>query len=97
MLFIIENTTDNSFGLLVSVDINGKNKRPNRWGWDLFTFEIKDGEVIPVGESETSYSSWKNNPANYCNNSTDSPYNGITCASFATTEKDYFKKTYGGK
>ena len=26
--------------ILISVDINGKNKNPNRWGWDLFTFEL---------------------------------------------------------
>ena len=54
MLFVIENPANNPNGLLVSIDINGKNNRPNKWGWDLFTFEIVKGDVLPVGAPGTT-------------------------------------------
>ena len=95
MLFAIENVTNNPNGLLVSIDINGKNNRPNKWGWDLFTFEIVKGDVLPVGAPGTT-ATWSTNPATYCSASSNSNLNGITCAYYASTDQDYFKKLYNG-
>ncbi len=54
MMFCVENPKDNFYGLLVTVDINGKNKKPNRLGYDVFSFEIvKGGYVLPVGAPDT--------------------------------------------
>ena len=85
MLFVIENPANNPNGLLVSIDINGKNNRPNKWGWDLFTFEIVKGDVLPVGA-----------PATYCDANSNSDLNGMTCGYYASTDQDYFKKLYNG-
>ena len=83
-------------GILVSVDINGRKKKPNRYGWDLFTFEVKDGEVIPVGSENTTFNQWRNNPAYFCSSSSTimREFAGITCSYFASSEDDYFSKLY---
>ena len=58
MLVMIENPNNNPNGLLISVDINGKNKNPNMWGYDLFTFElVKGGQLLPVGAPGTGVKS----------------------------------------
>lgn len=72
---------------LISVDVNGRNKNPNKWGHDIFTFEItKDGAIIPSGAPSSYYK----NKTQYCSiNSTDA-YNGIGCTYYALNDKDYF-------
>lgn len=95
MLFVIENPANNPNGLLVSIDINGKNNRPNKWGWDLFTFEIVKGDVLPVGAPGTT-AAWSTNPATYCDANSNSDLNGMTCGYYASTDQDYFKKLYNG-
>lgn len=102
MLIMIENNVQegkNENGILISVDINGKSKPPNRVGWDVFTFEVSEGEIFPVGAPRTTNSRWRNNPESYCSttenvNSQDS---GVTCSYFALTEDDYFSKLYHGR
>ncbi|MCM1339724.1 MAG: type II secretion system protein [Muribaculaceae bacterium] len=74
--------------ICVSVDINGFNNPPNRWGYDLFTFEFINEELRPMGDRETRY----NNPDEYCNQQKPNILNGITCAHKAKSETDYFKK-----
>lgn len=95
MLFAVENNTNNPNGLLVLIDINGKNKRPNRLGYDLFAFEIVKGDVLPVGSPGT-LAKWSNNPSTYCNDTSSSNLNGMTCAYYAATDQEYFKKIYNG-
>ena len=71
----------------ISVDLNGYKNPPNRWGYDLFTFQFKDGELVTMGDPKTTY----NNLDIYCNlNSTDR-LNGIACAQKAKTDTEYFK------
>ena len=86
-LILFENYTDIN-QLWLSVDLNGFNTPPNRWGYDLFTFEFLDGELRTMGDKQTKY----NNPDQYCNPNTSSTLNGITCANKAKTETDYFKR-----
>lgn len=106
MLVMIENSTYggnvNPPGLLISVDINGKNKNPNMWGYDLFTFELTKDGLLPVGAEGTGQNAdakklWgKEKPGKHCDLDSDIAYNGITCSYFAVTDQDYFKKLYKG-
>ncbi|MBQ8460752.1 type II secretion system protein, partial [bacterium] len=73
--------------LLIHVDLNGYNNLPNRWGHDLFTFQFVDGEIKPMGERGTSYTSLNK----FCNTTGNEDYNGITCAYKAKNNTDYFK------
>jgi len=73
----------------ITVDINGKNEKPNRWGYDVFTFVINDNEeLIPMGERGTSYTDLNSycNPKKYTGS-----INGIACAYKAQTDSSYFK------
>ncbi len=71
----------------ISVDVNGRNKNPNRWGYDLFTFELMDnGQILPMGAPETRYTD-KNE---YCSQTSTNVYNGIACTYYAINEKNYF-------
>lgn len=86
-LILIKN---NSLGdpVYISVDVNGHMKRPNRWGHDLFTFQLmENGKILPMGAEGTK----RVDMSKYCSKTSSDPLNGITCAYKALTEKDYFK------
>lgn len=71
---------------LISVDVNGYKKKPNRWGHDLFTFQLMtDGKILPMGAEGTYYTDDK-----YCSAASSEQYNGIACTYKALTDKDYF-------
>ncbi len=73
--------------ILISVDVNGIYKKPNRWGHDLFTFQIMDdGKLLPMGSDGTLFDN-----DTYCSGTSSSSINGIACTYRALTEKDYFK------
>ncbi|MCM1339854.1 MAG: type II secretion system GspH family protein [Muribaculaceae bacterium] len=74
--------------IYISVDLNGYKTPPNRAGYDLFTFEIKDEEVLPMGSPGTKYTQEEV----YCNKSKKNKYNGIACAAKAKNDPNYFKK-----
>lgn len=74
--------------VLISVDINGYMSPPNRWGYDLFTFQLIDGELKVMGDKNTIYT----NPETYCNPAASNSLNGIACAVNAKNNTDYFKK-----
>ena len=89
-LILFENTmpTYNNVNLFISVDVNGYNKRPNRWGHDLFTFQLmNDGRILPMGAEDSLYTDMNT----YCSSNSTHLYNGIACTYRALTEKDYFK------
>lgn len=83
-LFLFEN-----YGgpIYISVDLNGYNNKPNRAGYDLFTFQYIDGELLPMGDPKTSYP----DVDKYCSLTSSSNLNGITCASKVKSDADYFK------
>lgn len=84
MLILIEN---NNRGIFLSVDVNGINKKPNRWGHDLFTFQVTDnGKLLPMGADGTKY-----NSTDYCSATSSITFNGIGCTYRALTDKNYFK------
>lgn len=72
----------------ISVDLNGFNNPPNRWGYDLFTFEFLNKELKPMGNPKTHYP----NQNQLCNPKGSGSLNGITCANLALNDPDYFKK-----
>ena len=73
--------------MYISVDVNGYLKNPNRWGHDLFTFQLtRDGRILPMGAEGTAYE----NDALYCSAESADQYNGIGCTYKALTDKNYF-------
>lgn len=86
MFIMIENAPGGN-RILISIDVNGYNKKPNRWGHDLFTFQIMDnGKLLPMGAKGTSYDSVTN-----CSSTSTSDNNGIGCTYKALTDKNYFR------
>ena len=83
-LFLFET---GAFTKMVHIDINGFVNPPNRWGYDLFTFEFLDGELRTMGDLQTKY----NDIEKYCNLKGSDSYNGIACAKLAKENPNYFK------
>lgn len=77
-------------GYLVSIDINGYSKGPNIMGKDFFMFQITTGgEVLPMGAPNTYFYNYQKS---FCSKKSTHSLNGYTCAYYAASDKDYFKK-----
>ena len=93
MLVLIEN--ENNVAnikdrLYISIDINGYNKSPNRFGQDLFMFQINnEGQLVPMGAKDTDYYSEKDE---FCSNTSKSNTNGLGCTAKALYDTNFFKK-----
>ena len=89
-LFLIENSatsTSNILPIYITVDVNGIKKKPNRWGYDLFTFQLmNNGKLLPMGAEGTDYSAEE-----YCSATNAGNQNGIACTHKALTDKNYWK------
>ena len=85
MFLMVENYTSD---ILLTIDVNGVNNKPNRWGHDLFTFQIEEqsGKLLPMGAPGTKYSETA-----YCTANSSGTSNGIGCTYKAITDKEYFK------
>jgi prepilin-type N-terminal cleavage/methylation domain-containing protein len=88
MLVMIENPNAGVIQpTMISVDINGMNKGPNVWGYDVFTFQVMESsKLLPMGADGTMFIG-----SDYCSTTSTSTINGITCAYYAFTNEDYFK------
>ena len=88
MLILVENGGEY---ISISIDVNGHKKKPNKWGHDVFSFELLDnGKLLPIGAPGTS----QNNDygfETYCSKTSTSVYNGMSCTYRALTDKNYFK------
>lgn len=73
--------------VFVSVDLNGYNNKPNRWGYDLFTFQLVDNQLKAMGDTGTTYTDL----STYCNVNSQDEYIGIACAKKALSDSEYFK------
>lgn len=82
-----KNASYNAGSIWLSVDLNGFSNPPNRWGYDLFTFEFQDGELKTMGDRTTKF----HEIDKYCNSRVSNSYNGIACAQKAKENSDYFK------
>lgn len=85
-LLLFENYTTMNNRIWVSVDLNGYNNPPNRWGVDLFTFQFVEGELLTMGAPKTYF----DNLNIYCNPNVSNVYNGSACAQRAKTDSEYF-------
>lgn len=85
--------------IFITVDING-GKKPNRLGYDIFTFVLgKQDKLIPVGspESKNYRMCVSGSPSDLsnldmtCSTASNSAFNGVGCTYKALTDPDYFK------
>lgn len=78
---------DNAYGVvLISIDTNGIDKKPNRWGYDLFTFHVSKDGLKPMGAEGT----WATT-LSYCSKTNTTINNGLTCTYQAVSNPNYFK------
>lgn len=85
-MYLIENPNSVGARILITIDINGINKKPNLWGHDLFTFQIiENGKLLPMGADGTDFASNE-----YCSSTSSNRINGIGCTYKALTEKKYW-------
>ena len=93
MFIMVNNSSNKSLGIVISVDVNGYNKKPNAWGHDLFSFYVDKQKVIPIGSPDAKLIpdgvAWKSYA---CDVNSSERNNGMGCAYRALTEKDYFKQ-----
>lgn len=84
-----EQEGDKNYGkILIAIDVNGWQKRPNKWGHDMFLFQIdSSGKLLPMGADGTSYLSKQ-----FCSETSTDTRNGYGCTVKAVSEQDYFKK-----
>ena len=76
--------------VIISVDVNGRAKRPNALGHDLFMFQIIDkgpvGVLVPMGAEGTLYK----NEETYCSKTSSNGLNGAACTIKALYDPKYF-------
>lgn len=78
----------NSGAVFASIDVNGYNKLPNKWGEDVFTFQLMDdGKLLPMGADGTDYK----NKETYCSRTSLNIFNGIACANRAIYDSSFWK------
>ncbi|MCD8023924.1 MAG: type II secretion system GspH family protein, partial [Candidatus Gastranaerophilales bacterium] len=89
MFLMVEDPNAVKGTIFLSIDINGLDKKPNKWGHDLFTFQIDEqtGKLLPMGHPDTDFT----DESTYCSKTSSNTKNGIACTYKALTEKDYFK------
>lgn len=78
----------NSGAVFVSIDVNGYNKLPNKWGEDVFTFQLmNDGKLLPMGAEGTIYA----DEDTFCSKTSSNRFNGIACANRAIYDSSFWK------
>lgn len=83
----LESTDVSKKPIMLTIDINGGSKGPNRWGHDFFTFQVMDnGKLLPMGAPDSVY-----NDKSLCSVSSGADSNGVACTYYALTDKNYFK------
>lgn len=78
----------NGGAVFVSIDVNGYNKLPNKWGEDVFTFQLmNDGKLLPMGAKGTIYA----DENTFCSKTSSNRFNGIACANRAIYNSSFWK------
>lgn len=78
----------NRGAVFVSTDVNGYNKLPNKWGEDVFTFQLmNDGKLLPMGAEGTIYA----DENTFCSKTSSNRFNGIACANRAIYDSSFWK------
>lgn len=85
LAIFIQNSQYAQYGLLITIDVNGIKKRPNRWGHDLFTFRVTNkGTLIPSEAPTSTYVYGKQK--NYCSKNSQLRENGLACTYYAIND-----------
>ena len=84
MFINIQNSETPGIGIQLVVDVNGYQKGPNVYGRDTFAFQILNDRLVPMGVYGTLY-----NDELYCDRNSNGPLQGISCAYYVITGKDY--------
>src|SRR5574344_1378344 len=74
----------------ITVDVNGWAKKPNKFGYDMFQFQIVNGRLLPMGAKNTDMETITE--SDYCSTSSSDGWNGLGCTSKALNDRDYFNK-----
>ncbi len=88
-LYNFENANEDV--ILITIDINGNRKSPNMRGYDVFTFQLINEGIVPVG----SINSFTNVKCNLSNSA--SVYAAMACTQDAATNENYFKDLYSNR
>lgn len=88
MMYFFENNSEVASGyVLIFVDVNGFNKKPNQLGRDLFAFEmVENGRILPMGAEGTKY-----DETVYCTKTNSATTNGIACTNKALYDASFWK------
>ena len=75
-----------SSNIIIIIDINGKNKIPNRLGYDVFAFQLMNsGKLLPMGQEGTGFVG-----EDLCSAASTSNRNGMSCTYKALTDSNYW-------
>lgn len=71
----------------LSVDVNGHGKKPNRYGVDLFFFQVVGDKILPVGARGTDgflgdFFDGRHLGSNFCSTASNHIDNGMACTLF---------------
>ena len=86
MFFNIQNIGNNVAGICIIVDVNGYEKKPNKYGQDTFAFQIVNDTLVPMGSLGT-YRPFGNSES--CSRSTSAALQGIGCMYNLMNNLDY--------
>lgn len=70
--------------IMITVDVNGYQQKPNVFGRDVFMFQLLNDNLIPMGAPNTYLS-----PANYCIRGGNTGWQGLACMNYVMQGKDY--------
>lgn len=93
-LFLINKPKFTDDNLFITVDVNGGNVKPNRLGYDVFVFQIKNSKIRAMGNKTTAYPLEKYSFYCYDRSTSEDELLGINCTYNAFFEKDYFEKLW---
>lgn len=82
MFYGIENSTGNY--IYITVDVNGIGNKPNVFGRDIFTFQVLNDNLYPMGSPKTNYIS-----SSYCSRSATGSVQGIGCMYYVMRNINY--------
>ncbi len=100
-LIFIEDPSIPANHVFIFVDINGV-KKPNVLGKDLFGFYISDNKLLPMGANDNAIKKDRmfgdsvpsDEEDDWCNETSNSLRNGLSCTYKALNDKDYFKNIF---
>lgn len=76
--------SDSDSYIMITVDVNGYQQKPNVFGRDVFMFQLLNDNLIPMGAKNTYLS-----PSLYCARGTNTGWEGLACMNYVMQGKNY--------